>query len=111
MAYRLEEKRMVPAKEADPETLIRRVTFDLTGLPPTLAEIDAFLQDRSTDAYEKLVNRLLKSPHYGERMAADWLDLARFADSHGYTVDRLRDMSPYRDSVSYTHLDVYKRQH
>lgn len=99
VAYRLEEKKMVPAKAADKQTLIRRVTFDLTGLPPTLAEIDTFLQDKSTDAYEKLVNRLLKSPHYGERMAADWLDLARFADSHGYTVDRLRDMSPYRDWV------------
>lgn len=99
VARRLEEKNLVPAKEADKETLIRRVTLDLTGLPPTLPEIDAFLKDKTTDAYEKLVDRLLKSPHYGERMAADWLDLARFADSHGYTVDRLRDMSPYRDWV------------
>ncbi len=99
VAYRLEEKKMAPGKEADKETLIRRVTFDLTGLPPTLLEIDAFKKDKSTNAYEKLVDRLLKSPHYGERMAADWLDLARFADSHGYTVDRLRDMSPYRDWV------------
>ncbi|WP_373512898.1 DUF1549 domain-containing protein, partial [Persicitalea sp.] len=99
VAYRLEEKKMAPAKEADKETLIRRVTFDITGLPPTLAEIDAFKKDKSPKAYEKLVDRLLKSPHYGERMAADWLDLARFADSHGYTVDRLRDMSPYRDWV------------
>lgn len=99
VARRLEEKNLAPAKEADKETLIRRVTLDLTGLPPTLAEIDAFLKDKSANAYEKLVDRLLKSPHYGERMAADWLDLARFADSHGYTVDRLRDMSPYRDWV------------
>lgn len=99
VAYRLEEKGMAPSKEADKETLIRRVTFDVTGLPPTLAEIDAFKRDKSAKAYEKLVDRLLKSPHYGERMAADWLDLARFADSHGYTVDRLRDMSPYRDWV------------
>ena len=99
VAFRLEEKGMVPNKEADRETLIRRVTFDITGLPPTLAEIDVFKRDKSPDAYEKLVDRLLKSPHYGERMAADWLDLARFADSHGYTVDRLRDMSPYRDWV------------
>ncbi len=99
VAARLEEKKMAPRKEADRETLIRRVTFDITGLPPMLAEIDDFKQDKSTNAYEKLVDRLLKSPHYGERMAADWLDLARFADSHGYTVDRLRDMSPYRDWV------------
>ncbi len=96
---RLEEKKLAPNKEADKETLIRRVTFDITGLPPTLAEIDAFRRDKSPNAYEKVVDRLLKSPHYGERMAADWLDLARFADSHGYTVDRLRDMSPYRDWV------------
>ncbi len=99
VAYRLEEKDMAPNREADKETLIRRVTFDITSLPPTLAEIDAFKKDKSAYAYEKLVDRLLKSPHYGERMAADWLDLARFADSHGYTVDRLRDMSPYRDWV------------
>lgn len=99
VARRLEEKNRVPAQEANKETLIRRVTLDLTGLPPTLTEIDAFLKDKSANAYEKLVDRLLKSPHYGERMAADWLDLARFADSHGYTVDRLRDMSPYRDWV------------
>ncbi|MEZ4901410.1 MAG: DUF1549 domain-containing protein [Spirosomataceae bacterium] len=95
----LEEKKLTPAAPANRETLLRRVTFDLTGLPPTIAEIDAFLLDRSPDAYEKVVDRLLKSPHYGERMATDWLDLARFADSHGYTVDRLRDMSPYRDWV------------
>ncbi len=99
VAYRLEEKKMAPNKEADKETLIRRVTFDITGLPPSLAEIDSFMGDKSPDAYEKLVDHLLDSPHYGERMAADWLDLARFADSHGYTVDRLRDMSPYRDWV------------
>jgi hypothetical protein len=99
VAYRLEEKGLVPAKETNKETLIRRVTFDITGLPPTVEEIDAFLNDKSGNAYEKLVDRLLQSPHYGERMATDWLDLARFADSHGYTVDRLRDMSPYRDWV------------
>ena len=99
VAQKLEEKKLSPSKEAPKDILIRRVTFDLTGLPPTLAEIDAFVNDKRPDAYEKLVDRLLKSPHYGERMAADWLDLARFADSHGYTVDRLRDMSPYRDWV------------
>lgn len=99
VAARLAENKLTPAPEASPELLIRRVTLDLTGLPPTLAEIDAFVADKSENAYETLVDRLLKSPHYGERMAADWLDLARFADSHGYTVDRLRDMSPYRDWV------------
>lgn len=96
---KIEENKLSPAKQANKETLIRRVTFDLTGLPPTLPEIDAFVKDNDPKSYEKLVDRLLKSPHYGERMAVDWLDLARFADSHGYTVDRLRDMSPYRDWV------------
>jgi hypothetical protein len=96
---KLEEEKLSPAKMADKETLLRRLSLDLTGLPPTLAEIDAFLKDNSPNAYEKQVDRLLKSPHYGEKMAVDWLDLARFADSHGYTVDRLRDMSPYRDWV------------
>ncbi|WP_445438757.1 DUF1553 domain-containing protein [Dyadobacter fanqingshengii] len=96
---KLEAEKLKPSVEADKELLIRRLSFDLTGLPPTIAEIDAFLSDRSVNAYEKQVDRLLKSPHYGEKMAVDWLDLARFADSHGYTVDRLRDMSPYRDWV------------
>src|SRR5262249_34870504 len=80
---RLEKEALTPASEADRITLIRRVTLDLTGLPPTLAEIDAFLADRSPDAYEKVVDRLLKSPRYGERMTVDWLDAARFADTHG----------------------------
>lgn len=96
---KLEEERLSPAKLADKETILRRLSLDLTGLPPTLSEIDTFLKDNSPNAYEKQVNRLLNSPHYGEKMAVDWLDLARFADSHGYTVDRLRDMSPYRDWV------------
>jgi hypothetical protein len=99
IASKLETNQLAPAQEADKETLLRRLSFDLTGLPPTLAEIDRHLQDKSPNAYEKEVDRLLQSPHYGERMAVDWLDLARFADSHGYTVDRLRDMSPYRDWV------------
>ena len=81
------------------ETLIRRVSLDLTGLPPTLAEIDAFLADRSADAYEKVVDRLLASPAFGERMATDWLDLARYADTHGYQDDGMRQMSPWRDWV------------
>ncbi|MEI7581397.1 DUF1553 domain-containing protein [Runella sp.] len=96
---KLEEEKLKPAKLADKETLLRRLSLDLTGLPPTLPEIDAFLKDNSPKAYEKQVDRLLNSPHYGEKMTVDWLDLARFADSHGYTVDRLRDMSPYRDWV------------
>lgn len=96
---RLEKEHLAPSPEADKEILLRRVSLDLTGLPPTIAEIDSFLADHSPNAYEKQVDRLLASPHYGERMAVDWLDVARFADSHGYTVDRLRDMSPWRDWV------------
>ncbi len=96
---RLEQEDLVPSPEAPKEILLRRVSLDLTGLPPTTAEIDKFLADNSPDAYEKQVDRLLDSPHFGEKMASDWLDLARFADSHGYTVDRLRDMSPFRDWV------------
>lgn len=96
---RLEEEGLQASAEAPKELLLRRLSLDLTGLPPTLQEIDAFLKDDSPKAYEKLVDRLLSSPHYGEKMAVDWLDVARFADSHGYTVDRLRDMSPYRDWV------------
>ncbi|MBN8821012.1 MULTISPECIES: DUF1553 domain-containing protein [unclassified Spirosoma] len=96
---KLDEKGLKPSPEADKETLLRRVTLDLTGLPPTLNEIDAFLADNSPNAYEKVVDRLLKSPHYGEKMAVDWLDLARYADTHGYTVDRYRPMWPWRDWV------------
>ena len=96
---KLQQEKMQASPEAEKELLLRRVTLDLTGLPPTLEEIETFLQDKSANAYEKQVDRLLNSPHYGEKMAVDWLDLARFADSHGYTVDRLRDMSPYRDWV------------
>ncbi len=96
---KLERKGLSPAPEADRETLIRRVTLDLTGLPPTLEEIDAFLADQSPDAYEKVVDRLLASPHYGERMAAGWLDLARYADTFGYQTDPYRDVWPYRDWV------------
>ncbi|MBS0030660.1 DUF1553 domain-containing protein [Chitinophaga sp. 22321] len=96
---KLKQQKLQPSKEADKELLLRRVTLDLTGLPPTIAEIDNFLKDGTPDAYEKQVDRLLSSPHYGEKMAVDWLDVARYADSHGYTVDRIRDMSPYRDWV------------
>lgn len=84
---KLEEKHLRPAPEADRRTLIRRLTFDLIGLPPTPQEIDAFLADRSPDAYEKVVDRLLASPHYGERWARHWLDLARFAETDGHEFD------------------------
>ena len=85
--------------EASRETLLRRLSFDLTGLPPSLAELNAFLHDKSPNAYEKQVDRLLASPRYGERMAVDWLDLARYADSYGYQVDRGREVWPWRDWV------------
>ncbi|MEM8887734.1 MAG: DUF1553 domain-containing protein, partial [Bacteroidota bacterium] len=81
------------------ELLLRRLSLDLTGLPPSLDEMDAFLKDESADAYEKQVDRLLASPHYGEKMATDWMDLARYSDTYGYQVDRYRDMSPWRDWV------------
>jgi hypothetical protein len=96
---KLEQEGIQPSAEADKETLLRRLSLDLTGLPPSLAEIDAFLADPSDNAYEKQVDRLLNSPHYGEKMAMHWMDIARFADTHGYTVDRYRDASPYRDWV------------
>ena len=88
-----------PAPEAPKETWLRRVTFDLTGLPPTLAELDAFTKDTSPRDCETVVDRLLASPRYGERMAADWLDIARYSDTHGYQSDRFRAMWPYRDWV------------
>ena len=84
---------------ADKRTLVRRLAFDLTGLPPTVAEVESFVADDSPQAYEKLVDRLLASPQYGERMAVDWLDVARYADSYGFQVDREREMWPWRDWV------------
>ncbi len=87
VAARLAEKGLTPSPEADRVTLIRRVTLDLIGLPPTPAEVDAFLADPAPEAYEKLVDRLLASPHYGERMALPWLDAARYADSNGFQQD------------------------
>lgn len=93
------EKKLSHAPEADKLTLLRRVSLDLTGLPPTPAEVDAFLADKSPNAYEKVVDRLLNSPHYGERQAVEWLDVARYADTHGYQDDGLRTMWPYRDWV------------
>jgi hypothetical protein len=96
---RLDRESLSPAPEASPEALIRRLAFGLTGLPPSTAEIDAFLADQSPDAYNRLIDRYLSSPSYGERMAMDWLDLARYADTYGYQNDVERDMSPYRDWV------------
>ena len=96
---RLEAEGLKPSEEADKATLLRRVSFDLTGLPPTPAEVDSFLADKSPDAYEKRVDQLLASPHYGERMAMEWLDLARYSDTHGYHIDSLREMWPWRDWV------------
>ncbi len=96
---RLEQEHLSPSPEAAKLTLLRRVTLDLTGLPPTPQEVDAFLADTSSDAYEKLVDRLLQSPHYGERMAMDWLDGARYADTNGYQVDMDRQMWRWRDWV------------
>jgi len=96
---RLEQEKLKPSAEADRVTLIRRLSLDLIGLPPTLAEVDAFVADRSKDAYEKLTDRLLDSPHFGEKWARVWLDLARYADSHGYEKDPPRVMWPYRDWV------------
>ena len=96
---KLKRAGLQPSPRADKETLLRRVSFDLTGLPPIPREIDAFLADTSPRAFEKVVDRLLASPRYGERMALDWLDAARYADSHGYSLDRRRVMWPWRDWV------------
>jgi hypothetical protein len=97
---RLEAERLPLAPAAAKETLIRRLSFDLTGLPPTIAEIDAFVADDSKDAYEKLVDQLLARKAYGERMAADWLDVSRYSDTYGYQVDRDRFVWPWRDWVT-----------
>lgn len=96
---RLDKEGLRPSPEADRAVLIRRVSLDLTGLPPTPAEVDAFLADRRPDAYERLVDRLLASPQFGVRWARPWLDLARYADSHGFQRDDLRDAWAYRDWV------------
>jgi len=96
---RLEQERLTPSVEANKETLIRRVTMELVGLPPTVEEVDAFLADGSPDAYERLVDRLFASPRYGERMVLEWLDAARYADSNGYQTDGTRAMWPWRDWV------------
>jgi hypothetical protein len=96
---KLNAEKLEPSPEADRRTLLRRVTLDLTGLPPTLKEIENFLGDKTPGAYERVVERLLKSPHYGERWARHWLDLARYADTNGYEKDKPRSIWPYRDWV------------
>ncbi len=102
---RLDREKLTPAPEADRVTLIRRLSLDLLGLPPSLREVEEFVNDRSADAYEKLVDRLLASPHYGERWGRHWLDLARYADSNGYSIDAARSIWPYRDWV----IDAFNR--
>lgn len=99
----LEAKKLSPSPETDRRTFIRRVSLDLTGLPPTIEEIDNFVADRNPHAFENLVDRLLASPHYGERWARHWLDAAHYADSNGYEKDLARSIYPYRDWV----IDAY----
>jgi hypothetical protein len=96
---RLEKEHLKPSSAASKETLLRRVSLDLTGLVPSPGEIRDFLADTSPDAYERVVDRLLASPHYGERWGRHWLDVARYADSDGYTIDAPRQMWKYRDWV------------
>jgi hypothetical protein len=96
---KMEERNLEPNEEADKERLLKRVSFDLTGLPPDISLQEKFLADVSADAYEKVVDQLLASPHYGEKMAISWLDVARYADSHGYQDDGYRTMWPWRDWV------------
>jgi hypothetical protein len=96
---RMEQVGIKPSPAAERRTLLRRLSFDLTGLPPAPAEVEQFMNDPAPDAYEKQVDRLLASPHYGERMAAWWLDLVRYADTRGYHGDQHQDVTPYRDYV------------
>ena len=96
---RLQHEGLKPSPEADKITLLRRLSLDLIGLPPTIAEVDAFLADKSPDAYEKQVERLLGSAHYGERWGRHWLDAARYADSDGFEKDKARFIWFYRDWV------------
>jgi hypothetical protein len=99
VVHRLQKEGQKPAAEASREALIRRVALDITGLPPTLAEIDLFLADKAPDAYARMVDRYLASPRYGEQMARYWLDLARYADTNGYQYDKERTQWPWRDWV------------
>ena len=96
---KLDQEKLKPSAETDRTTLLRRLSLDLVGLPPTVQEVDAFLKDKSKTAYEKQVDRLLASPHYGERWGRHWLDAARYADSDGYEKDKMRQVWFYRDYV------------
>ena len=102
---RLDAEGLQPSPEADRRTLARRLALDLTGLPPSAEEVEAFVADEAPDAYERLVDRLLASPHFGERMALDWLDAARYADTNGYSIDGGRHMWLWRDWV----IDAFNR--
>lgn len=102
---KLEDHGLEPSPEADKETLLRRVSFDLTGLPPTVDELEDFVTDHSPDAWEKVVDRLLSSDAYGERMAMEWMDVARYADTHGYQDDGANEMWPWREWV----IDAFNR--
>ena len=99
ISRQLESSVLKPSTVTDKTTWLRRVTYDITGLPPTLEEVDAFQADSSNDAYEKVVNRLLNTDEYAERMTSEWLDVARYSDTYGYQVDRNRDVWPWRDWV------------
>jgi hypothetical protein len=99
VAQKLDNSALQPSKETDKTTWLRRVSYDLTGLPPSLEEVDAFLADQSRDAYEQVVNRLLKTDEYAERMTSEWMDVARYSDTYGYQVDRNREVWPWRDWV------------
>ena len=102
----LAERGIAPSPEADRRTLLRRLSLDLLGLPPSPAETEAFVADTRPDAYEQAVARMLDSPHYGERMAVGWLDLVRFADTVGYHGDQQYNNFPYRDYV----IDAFNRE-
>src|SRR5262249_15775108 len=97
--HKLEEKGIKPSPEADKATLLRRLSLDLIGLPPTPEELTAFVSDISPDSYERQVERLLASPHFGERMAVPWLDVVGFAGPGGYHGDQIMNVFPYRDYV------------
>jgi hypothetical protein len=107
VAAGMRDRNLEPNREADREHLLKRVSFDLTGLPPSITAQVNFMHDRSPDAYEKVVDELLESPHYGEKLAISWLDAARYADSHGYQDDGLRTMWPWRDWVIHAFNENY----
>jgi Protein of unknown function (DUF1553)/Protein of unknown function (DUF1549)/Planctomycete cytochrome C len=104
---KLDERDLEPNEEADGERLLKRIYLDIIGLPPTLEQQDAFLNDNSDNAYEKVVDQLLNNKHYGEKMAIQWLDVARYADTHGYQDDGLRTMWPWRDWVIHAFNENY----